>query len=94
MIYDAENFPELPASWNIVTVEDACSNLPLAKKVPTRSYLAIGRLPVVDQGATLIGGYTNDDIPVTDELPVVVFGDHTRALKYISFRFAAGADGI
>lgn len=28
------------------------------------------------------------------DLPVIVFGDHTRAVKYITFPFGAGADGI
>jgi type I restriction enzyme S subunit len=27
-------------------------------------------------------------------LPVIVFGDHTKALKFINFNFAPGADGI
>lgn len=30
---------------------------------------------------------------MTDPLPVIVFGDHTRIFKYIDFPFLAGADG-
>lgn len=59
-----------------------------------RDYLGAGVLPVVDQGASLIGGYTNDESAAyTGPLPVVVFGDHTRILKYVDFPFAIGADG-
>ena len=48
-----------------------------------------------DQGSSLIGGYTNDlAAQMAVKLPVVVFGDHTRAIKYIDIPFAAGADGI
>jgi len=59
-----------------------------------QDYLAEGPIPVVDQGKEDIGGYTSDIIALHKEpLPVIVFGDHTRVLKYIDFPFASGADG-
>lgn len=63
-------------------------------KVKSSSYLESGKYAVVDQGKGLIAGYTNS-VPTVEEnhLPVIVFGDHTRAVKYINFPFAAGADG-
>lgn len=65
------------------------------KKTKQKDYLTKGRLPIVDQGKSLVGGYTDDaDMTVECELPVIVFGDHTRAVKYITFPFGAGADGI
>ena len=52
-------------------------------------------MPVIDQGASFIGGYTNEEeLKVECELPVIVFGDHTKAIKYVDFDFVAGADGI
>ena len=57
-------------------------------------YLRHGPLAVIDQGAGLVGGYTDDLAARVDtELPVVVFGDHTRRLKFIDFPFAVGASG-
>ena len=55
-----------------------------------------GQIPVVDQGQDFVAGYTNDSAYqfCSEELPVVIFGDHTRALKYIDFPFAMGADGV
>lgn len=95
MIFDEANFPDLPESWTSLLVEDACDNISIKQKTKTDKYLATGRLAVVDQGAKLIGGYINDtDESVTADLPVIIFGDHTRAIKYIDFPFAAGADGI
>jgi type I restriction enzyme S subunit len=48
----------------------------------------------VDQSSEYIAGFTDsEDSVVREELPVVVFGDHTRILKYVDFPFAAGADG-
>lgn len=65
------------------------------KKTKQKDYLKKGQLPIVDQGQSLIGGYTDDaNMTVECELPVIVFGDHTRAVKYITFPFGAGADGI
>lgn len=65
------------------------------KKTKQRDYLKKGRLAIVDQGQSIVGGYTNDtSMSVKCNLPVIVFGDHTRAVKYITFPFGAGADGI
>ena len=63
-------------------------------KIKTSSYLQSGKYAVVGQGKETVAGYTNTE-PTVDEslLPVVVFGDHTRTVKYIDFPFTAGADG-
>ena len=50
-------------------------------------------IPVVSQSQHLIDGYVNFDERSIDNLPVVVFGDHTRKVKYIDFKFYPGADG-
>jgi type I restriction enzyme, S subunit len=67
------------------------------QKIPsvlTRNYLRDGKYPIVDQGQFLIGGYTNDLHNLYQgALPIIVFGDHTRAVKFIDFPFAVGADG-
>jgi len=53
-----------------------------------------GRFPVVDQGQEFIAGYSDEEHKVIrDELPLVIFGDHTRCVKYVDFPFIIGADG-
>ena len=65
------------------------------KRVKQRDYLTEGRIPVIDQGQAQIGGYTNDEeFAFVGELPVVLLGDHTRAVKLVDQPFAVGADGI
>lgn len=65
------------------------------KRVKRRDYLAEGCIPVIDQGQAPVGGYINDEgFAFIGELPVVLFGDHTRAVKLVDRRFAVGADGI
>jgi type I restriction enzyme S subunit len=57
--------------------------------------LLAGKIPVIDQGHDTIGGYTDDeDMAFDGELPVILFGDHTRSLKYVVKRFAVGAEGV
>lgn len=64
-------------------------------KVQRRHYLPAGPLPVIDQGQAEVAGYTDDiGLAYRGELPVVLFGDHTRALKYVDQPFALGADGV
>ena len=65
------------------------------RRLKQRDYLAEGLLPVIDQGQQQVGGYTNDlTMSFDGPLPVVLFGDHTRAVKLIDHPFAVGADGI
>lgn len=95
MSYDADNFPPLPRGWCVTSVYSSCDTVNVPDRVPAHAYKSSGRLAVVDQGVELVGGYTDDvSLAVDTPLPVVVFGDHTRVLKFIDFAFAAGADGI
>lgn len=63
-------------------------------KIKQSEYLQSGRFPIVDQGRDLVGGYTDDESKLcSSDLPVIIFGDHTKHLKYIDFPFCLGADG-
>ncbi|AOJ38530.1 hypothetical protein WJ23_11905 [Burkholderia lata] len=97
MIFDEENFPELPLNWAVLSVEEAFEQVTVgAKKLKTKDALVQGRFPVIDQGATETSGYTDDAnlvISASEEAPIVLFGDHTRVLKYITTDFVPGADG-
>lgn len=63
------------------------------KQIQMKDYKVSGKYPVVDQGKNLIAGYSNQEDKLYTATPVIVFGDHTRILKYISFPFIVGADG-
>lgn len=59
-----------------------------------RSAYALGStIPIVDQGQSLISGYTDDHTLAVAQGTYIVFGDHTRAVKWVDFPFAVGADG-
>jgi type I restriction enzyme S subunit len=69
--------------------------LPIKKKIkiPKTDYKENAEYPIVDQSTDFIGGYTNEKEAVYEDVPIILFGDHTRVLKYINFPFACGADG-
>lgn len=61
-------------------------------QIKSGDYLESGNIPIVDQGKQLISGYTNN-VEKYDDIPVIIFGDHTRIVKWVDFEFAQGADG-
>lgn len=70
-------------------------SIPPNMKTKQKDYESQGTLAIVDQGKKLIGGYTsNAEMALQCKLPVIVFGDHTCAVKFVNFPFGAGADGI
>ena len=84
----------LPDGWEAYKLGDLLTKIKRSGKVKKEDYLEEGLIPCVDQSQSFIGGYTEDEeAKITSPLPLVVFGDHTRALKFIDFPFACGADG-
>ena len=63
-------------------------------KVQTSEYGKQGKYIIIDQGQSQIAGYTDREEGVFEELPVIVFGDHTRTIKYVDKPFFLGADGV
>ena len=63
--------------------------------VAQRDYQPSGRYRVVDQGATKQGRYSDaEDAVYRGPFPVIVFGDHTRRVKFATSEFAVGAQGV
>nr|WP_315224510.1 restriction endonuclease subunit S [uncultured Flavobacterium sp.] len=81
--------------WTEINYQDAVFKIPTSKeKLKQNEYSQFGEFPVVDQGKKLIGGYSNDSNRLLDcNLPVIIFGDHTKCVKLINFKFVPGADG-
>ena len=63
-------------------------------KVQTSEYAEDGAHIIIDQGQSQIAGYTDQEDGVFEEVPVIIFGDHTRAIKYVDEPFFLGADGV
>jgi type I restriction enzyme S subunit len=85
---------ELPEEWEVIKVQEACDDISAeVAKVKKRECRSTGKYPVIDQGAEFISGYTDHEGACKD-LPVIVFGDHTRIFKFVDFPFVRGADGV
>ena len=93
----AEEQPyKVPENWCWVKFSVTYDNVSSSKnKIKQKDYQNEGKFAIVDQGENLIGGYSNnEDIVYDGELPVIIFGDHTRRIKYVDFPFIQGADGV
>ena len=78
-----------------VDFEQAFVSIPVgSQKLKESDYALTGLYPVVDQGQSVISGYTNRDDGVRKSGPYILFGDHTRMVKFIDFPFVVGADGV
>ena len=90
-----EHIPyNIPESWEWTTLDFVSYSVgSRANQVQSKEILKEGYYPVVSQGLSLVDGYVNDDSKIIKDLPVILFGDHTRNVKYIDFPFVIGADG-
>jgi type I restriction enzyme S subunit len=87
----------LPQNWTELKFASAIEKVSILNeiKIKRKNYLSLGTYPIIDQGESFIGGYTNDNQKIINcKIPAIVFGDHTRCVKFLSFDFCAGADGI
>jgi len=82
-------------SWTTIEISKCLQKIKIsrANKVNTSDFKTIGKYPIIDQGQDYIAGYSNDESKLFGDVPVVIFGDHTRCFKYVPFPFVIGADG-
>ena len=93
---DTSHYENLPDGWTVCSIKD------ISKTISSRQHQVLqsdickeGTFPVVSQSANYIEGYCNlKDKVLEHKQPVIVFGDHTRVVKYIDFDFIVGADGV
>lgn len=81
--------------WKEIPLTEILKCVTPPSKIHQDSYLNSGKYPIVDQSKDLIAGWTNDESSVLKiNRPLIIFGDHTCALKIMHMPFAQGADGI
>lgn len=86
---------KLPQGWCYCNYKDVFSD------VPSKAYQILqsdiqndGKYPVISQSVNYIEGYTNTNNVFQHKIPCIIFGDHTRNVKYVDFDFVVGADGV
>jgi type I restriction enzyme S subunit len=83
-------------SWPLVKFPQALRKTSVGREnqILSSEIQPTGRYPVVDQGQSFISGYSDAaERVIHEDLPLIIFGDHTRCVKYVAFPFILGADG-
>ena len=94
MVYNPELKREIPEGWGVESVGNLLDKVTKAEKIEKNSIEFIGEIPVIDQSQKYIAGFTNNENAILQPQDGhVIFGDHTRVVKYINFDYARGADG-
>lgn len=88
--------PGFSETWETKRFEDLFKRLNgNSHKIQTSEYNVNGLHPVIDQGQDTVVGYS-DQTEKLFKCPaggVIVFGDHTRIVKFVDVDFLIGADG-
>lgn len=94
---DNLHYDDTPVNgWELVQFKEVFDSIPSKPyQIAMTDVKDIGRFPVISQGAKDIDGYSNRiDRVFKAIVPVYVFGDHTKVLKYVPHDFIVGADGV
>jgi len=89
------NINEIPEDWKIIGFEKCIIDKSInVGNVKRRDYKDFGEFPIIDQSQEFISGYWDVESDIYNgDLPIIIFGDHTRIFKYVDFPFVCGADG-
>jgi restriction endonuclease S subunit len=81
--------------WKREPFENCIEQVTYTQKIQRKDFLDDGAYPVVSQEDDFVNGYWDNEADLYKvKTPVVVFGDHTKVLKYVDFDFVLGADGV
>ncbi|MCE5221463.1 MAG: restriction endonuclease subunit S [Clostridium sp.] len=90
---------EVPGNWVWSKLQYIFDNVTSSnKKLKQSEYKEFSEefsIPIIDQGENFVGGHSDKfELTYDGELPILVFGDHSRCIKYVDFNFIQGADGV
>mgnify|MGYP002521567211 CR=1 FL=1 len=85
----------IPQGWQEKTLGEVLNKVRYTSKIQSKLYKDKGKYPIISQEDVFISGYWDDANDVYHvKHPVVIFGDHTKVVKYVNFDFVLGADGV
>ena len=92
---DNRHYENLQSGWQEVAFDHIFKSIPTKRfQVQQKEIQPKGTVPVISQSANYIEGYTDDIDKIFTATPVIIFGDHTRVVKFVDFPFVVGADGV
>lgn len=93
MVWNNELKSEIPEGWEVKEIGTILDAIPKTKKYSVSEYKQEGKYPIIDQSKKYICGYTDNQDDLIKFGSAIIFGDHTKEIKYVNFPFARGADG-
>jgi type I restriction enzyme S subunit len=85
----------MKSNWQTKKLEECLDKVIYTKKIQRKDFLESGAFPIISQEAEDVNGYCNNkNVIFQSNTPVIIFGDHTKILKFIDFDFVLGADGV
>ena len=82
-----------PDGVEYVPLGEALKNNNASESVSKKDYKEVGNIPIIDQSQAYIAAYTDKESAIPPILPCIIFGDHTRIVKYADQKFAQGDSG-
>lgn len=80
--------------WKQNIMSDCIKTVKVKDAVQKKDYQRYGQYPIISQEKDFISGYCDSIENLNSIGEVVIFGDHTRILKFVDFDFCVGADGV
>jgi type I restriction enzyme S subunit len=95
IISNSDKYGNLPNGWCITLYKNIVKNVNSKAYQILQSEIKVnGKYPVISQSSNYIEGYSNCTEKVFQCKEAIIFGDHTRNVKFINFPFIVGADGV
>ena len=92
---DNGHYPKLPSTWRVCSYKDIFTTISSRPfQIKQSEIKDKGKYPVVSQSLSYIEGYSDIECALKCDSSFIVFGDHTRIVKFIVFDFIVGADGV
>ena len=92
---DNGHYPNLPSTWRVCSYKDIFTTISSRPfQIKQSEIKDKGKYPVVSQSLSYIEGYSDIECALKCDSSFIVFGDHTRIVKFIDFDFIVGADGV
>ena len=92
---DNGHYPKLPSTWRVCSYKDIFTTISSRPfQIKQSEIKDKGKYPVVSQSLLYIEGYSDIECALKCDSSYIVFGDHTRIVKFIDFDFIVGADGV
>jgi type I restriction enzyme, S subunit len=88
--FEDSELGEIPSGWKIKKIGDVISRFPVGKRFDQKTVSPKGSIPVLDQSASGIVGYHDEEAGVlaTKDFPLFTFANHTCAMRYMTRPFS------